>query len=412
MKRISIIEIEFNGGKLYNENGSCACVVRKERKMHRQKVTYSLTDDHGTWTVKARIYDTDGNCSQRSISTGFKVKDNTKRKAEAKAKEIVQELEKCTSNSAQTEAPQFSAYVKLWLEKKRKSLKGNTVKSYQDYAKVHIFPYFGELKISEVTYRVLQDYVDEKAKMLTSQSIQKHFVVIKGAILEAMRDGIIINDPSVCIEYPKEKKFEGSAYSAEQVKTLLDAAAEIGEPIHAAIMLAVCYGLRRSEVCGLRWLDVDFGANTLTVCNTVTQNGDLRIEEEQTKTKSGNRTIMLYPVTVNYLKELKAVQETAGLKGGKVVAWMNGEEVRPDYIYHKTKQIMEKCGLPPIRFHDLRHTAVSLLAPNVAPVQLKNFAGHGDINTTFRVYAHLLDKEKAATSVCMNTVLENAGISF
>lgn len=380
--------------------------------MHRQRVTYSLTDDHGTWTVKARTYDADGNYAQRSISTGFKVKDNTKRKAEAKAKEIAQELEKHILDSVHTEEPLFSAYVKLWLEKKGKSIKGNTLKSYKDYADVHILPFFGELKVTEVTYRVLQDYVDIKAKTQTAQSIKKHFVVIKGAMLEAMRDGVIVTDPTVCVEYPKEKKFEGAAYNAEQVKTLLDAAAEAGEPVHAAVALAVCYGLRRSEVCGLRWCDVSFEANTLTICNTVTQNGDLRIEAEQTKTKSGTRTIMLYPVTVNYLKELKVTQEAAGLKGGKVVAWMNGEEVRPDYIYHKTKQLMEKCGLPPIRFHDLRHTAVSLLAPNVAPVQLKNFAGHGDINTTFRVYAHLLDKEKAATSVCMNTVLENAGISF
>lgn len=380
--------------------------------MHRQRVTYSLTDDHGTWTVKARIYDVNCNCVQRSISTGFKVKDNTKRKAEAKAKEIAQELETNTSKTGNAESLLFSSYVKLWLKKKEKSIKGNTLKSYEDYADVHIFPYFGKLSVADVTYRVLQDYVDTKSKTQTAQSIQKHFVVIKGAILEAMRDGVINTDPTVCIEYPNEKKFEGASYNIEQVKGLLNEASKAGKPIYAAVVLAVCYGLRRSEVCGLRWCDINLEANTLTVCNTVTQNGNLLIEAEKTKTKSGNRTIMLYPVTLEYFKALKAKQEAAGLKTDKVVAFLNGNNLRPDYIYRKTKQLMKKCGLPSIRFHDLRHTAISLLAPNVTPIQLKNFAGHDDISTTFGVYAHLLDKEKAETSDCMNTVLENAGILF
>ncbi len=127
---------------------------------------------------------------------------------------------------------------------------------------------------------------------------------------------------------------------------------------------------------GLRWKDIDFEGNSLTVSNTVVQNGELKIEAELTKTKAGNRSIALLPVTVPYLQELKEKQEAAKLKTDKVVAWMDGQEVRPDFISRKTRQLMKKCGLPVIRFHDLRHTAASLLAPHVTPEQLRDFLGH------------------------------------
>ena len=102
----------------------------------------------------------------------------------------------------------------------------------------------------------------------------------------------------------------------------------------------------------------------------------------------------------------------AGLKLDKVCVWPNGEEVRPDYITSKTKKLMKESGLRVIRFHDLRHTAASLLAPAVSPQQLQRFMGHEDISTTYGTYAHLMDKERKATSAAMNSVFEKAGVLF
>ena len=115
-------------------------------------------------------------------------------------------------------------------------------------------------------------------------------------------------------------------------------------------------------------------------------------------------------MTVPYLKELKKTQENAKLDTDKVVAWMDGQEVRGDYITRKTRQLMKKCGLPIIRFHDLRHTAASLLAPHVSPKQLQEFLGHEDISTTYNVYTHILDEQKIATSAAMNEVLKNVSV--
>jgi len=134
------------------------------------------------------------------------------------------------------------------------------------------------------------------------------------------------------------------------VADLLNSVEREGEPIRAAVTLAVCYGLRRSEICGLRWKDIDFEAGTLYVRNTKTQNGALVIEGEHTKTDKSRRVIFLIDSTVPYLKQLKQKQEADGLTLDKVCVWPDGREVRPDYVTRRTRQIMSKYNLEKIGF--------------------------------------------------------------
>lgn len=144
------------------------------------------------------------------------------------------------------------------------------------------------------------------------------------------------------------------------------------------------------------------------MANTVVQNGDLRIEDEQTKTSKSHRTIRLIDWTVPYLKELKEQQAASGLTPDKVCAWPDGRELRPDTLTHQAQKLMKQCGLRVIRFHDLRHTAASLLAPYVSPKQLQEFLGHEDIRMTYGTYAHVLDEQKIATSETMDSILKRA----
>ena len=139
---------------------------------------------------------------------------------------------------------------------------------------------------------------------------------------------------------------------------LLEASKDAKEPLRAAIMLGLCYGLRRSEVCGLRWIDIDFQQKTMRIRHTVTQNGDLILDEDHTKTKRSNRTLVLLDETIPYLKELLAKQKEAGLVMDKVVAWMNGKKVQPNSITRIFHTFLRKRGMGHIRFHDLRHPYV------------------------------------------------------
>lgn len=381
------------------------------------KITASLQEDRGTWIVKGRVYDPlTGKVRQRTKSTGYKVRDSTKRKAEAKIPEIIAEWQAELVGVGRTVSPPFSVFIQKFIDRKRSlRTKENTVKSYQDYIDLHIIPQLGNIPIQEMNLQDLENFYKEYLKTHTVNSARKVNVVISGAFREAIRDEQIqvnLADKDH-LEFPKAEKYDGGTYyTAKEVASLLNWAKEYGEPIRAAIVLGVCYGLRRSEVCGLRWKDVDLENKTLTVTNTVVSNGELWIEAEDTKTNSSFRMLFLCELTVPYLKALKASQEKAGIELDKVCVFPNGQRVRPDYISSKTKKVMQRAGLRVIRFHDLRHTAATLLAPHVSPQQLKAFLGHCDKSVTYGIYAHLMDKERKATAEMMNTILKNAGVLF
>ena len=382
----------------------------------RERVRASLQKDRGIWCVRARVFNPEtGRMEQRTKSTGLKVKDNTKRKAEAMLREMVTAWEEEQKHREEqcNAGPLLAEYLARWMEWKRgMGLRDDTLLSYQTYIDNHLLPKLGGIPVKDLTLTDLESFYREYLKTHKVNSARKLHVVLSGALDRALRDGVIDRNAADRVEFPKAQKYRGAAaYNEQEVRTLLEAARREGEPIRAAVTLAVCYGLRRSEVAGLRWKDIDFEEQTLTVTNTVVQNGPLRIEDEQTKTAKSHRTISLIAWTVPYLKELKEKQRASGREPDKVCAWPDERELRPDYLTSKTQKLMKVSGLKMIRFHDLRHTAASLLAPYVSPKQLQEFLGHEDIRMTYGTYAHVLDEQKRATSETMNSLLsgEQAG---
>ena len=366
----------------------------------------------GIYHIKYRIIDpVKGASKSKTKSTGFRAKDNTKRKAEQYMKDFFSELEEQLNAVpvAEPENPPLSLYVNRWLEQQVPFVQPNTMKSYRDYAKVHVIPMLGDIPIRDCTIAVLKEFCNTMLEDHAVSSVRKILVVVKGAFAEAMTDGVIQMDPSYYVKLPREQRQEKKVYSPEQLAALLDGAREAGEPIQAAVILAACYGLRREETLGLRWTDIDFEAGTLTVRNTVTQNGALKLERERTKTKKSRRVIALISETVPYLKELREKQQRAGLPLEKVCVWPDGKEVRPDYVTRRTEKLMKDCGLPVLTYHRLRHTAASLLARtgDVTLKQLQDFLGHETAELTNEIYVHVLDGDKKKASEAMNEVLKN-----
>ena len=242
------------------------------------------------------------------------------------------------------------------------------------------------------------------ADSLKPETIGKHFTLISGVLDDAIRDGIISSNPASLVKMPRAKeKFKGNTLTAGEAKTLLTAAKDAGEPIYTAILLPVVYGLRRSEVCRLRWQDIDFDNGAMHICNTVVK-GDMKyieyIEEERTKTKKSDRVIALVDFTVPHLKALKDEQLAAGLTLDKVCRWSNGDDIKHDYISKKFNKLLKANNLPSIRYHDLRHTAASLLIVSGAtPQQTQEFLGHETVSTTMNIYAHCLNEAKIETAI-------------
>ncbi|MCD8375623.1 MAG: site-specific integrase [Oscillospiraceae bacterium] len=369
------------------------------------------------WYISVRVYDREGEVETKQYkrTTGLKVRGTPKKKAREKIPGIEEQIfrEHYSNFSWYSDNPLFSEYVNAWLEEKAGTVRDKTLNDYIQYAKNHILPELGDIEVRKLTLRKIQNYYTQKGETLKSESLKRQRVVIMGALDKAVIDGIIGINPCRAgkIVFPRSEKFEGQAYTLEQTAVLIKGAAERGEPMMAAVMLACVYGLRREEIVGLRWQDVDFEKREVHIRNTVVVFEGQLIEAEQTKTRKSRRDISMPESTVSYFEKLKQ-QQAARFQLDKVVRWPNGKVVSPDYLSSNIKKLMVSCGLPPIRLHDLRHTAASLLATEVSPKQVQEMLGHENVSTTLEIYTHANKKERDETARKMDALLKKAEICY
>ena len=194
-----------------------------------------------------------------------------------------------------------------------------------------------------------------------------------------------------------------------------------GTKLEIPILLGAFYGLRRSEVIGLKWDAVDFERDTITVKHTVTScelDGKLiLVASDTTKTKSSLRTLPLVPFVKERLLALKEEQkENRRLCGrsyikdyiGYVCVNEIGDLIKPHYVTDRFPKLLQANGLRPIRFHDLRHSCASLLLANGVPMkQIQEWLGHSDFSTTANIYAHLDYSSKLSSA---NAMLSGLGM--
>ena len=182
------------------------------------------------------------------------------------------------------------------------------------------------------------------------------------------------------------------------------------EPI---IVLCVYYGLRRSEVIGLKWSAVNFRDKTIQICNTITKMYEF-CEKERTKNASSNRTLPLIPTVEKYLKKLKAKQnENKKLFGDcyidsdYICVKADGTLIQPDEASAKFKSLIKRNKMPNIRLHDLRHSCASMLIAQGVDIKvIQEWLGHSSISMTGNIYGHLQFKQKISTGILLDNLLE------
>ena len=267
---------------------------------------------------------------------------------------------------------------------------------YLLFLEKHILPHFEPKKytLSGITAQDLQEYYNTKLdEGLSVCTMKKHSAILHGALAEAYKKDMIAANPADKVTLPRKKKFYGQSYSVEEVQQLLSVLND--DPIRPAVILAVMYGLRRSEAVGLRWKDIDFKNKTMTICNTVTRMATVH-ELEETKNESSHRTLPLIPGTEEYLQSLRREQkETMLLCGNRfddschVCTWPDGRSLQPDYVSQHFKQVLKKNNFRVIRYHDLRHTAGSMLLQKGIDIKtIQHFLGHSQASTTVNIYLH------------------------
>jgi integrase len=358
-----------------------------------------------------RLPDANGVSKQKWIETHK----TSKREAKDEMHRILVELEQ-TQAKYSKEIP-FVEWLNKWMDEKELNITKNTATSYRWTLTKYIVPYFAPLKLNltQVTTQHLQGYYTSKQREgLSPSTIKKQSVILHSALKSAYQRDLIPRNPADKVELPrqaKQDKFKGKAYTAEQAHVLLTAMAD--DVLYPAILLALFYGLRRSEVCGLRWQDIDFDAETMTICNTRTQVKVVR-EQERTKSAASRRTLALIDSTIPTLRTIRKEQlERRMLMGSEyhindyVCVWPDGRPLLPESVTHHFRDFLIKNNLPLIRFHDLRHTAGSLLLESGASIkQVQEFMGHEQASTTLDVYAHTSPESRKDTAERLGDVLK------
>lgn len=200
---------------------------------------------------------------------------------------------------------------------------------------------------------------------------------------------------------PAHVRYQGAEpYTIQEIASLLSCTQN--EPIAVPIFLAAFYGLRRSEILGLRWSSIDFSQGTLSITTTVVREKHEEgivavVREHTTKTDTSMRTLPLCPYTQNYLMMIWNAQQQRTLCGNCydtryldfVCVNQLGTLIQPDYVTSKFAQILNKYGLRPIRFHDLRHScATIMLYLGYSLKDIQTWLGHSNYNFTVDTYIH------------------------
>lgn len=384
---------------------------------------YSIHINKTLWHVSFYVRDANGKNRLKQLSTGIKGLDNrgnqiNKRKAEEKAKEIIAKFE--GTIDSEYGGWTLDKCVAYCLELKKSKLSPTTYNDYLSALDKHLTPYFSKGKpIRELKPKDIENFCSYKlGEGKNPKTVNKLLSLIGPAFRYAEKNDFIIKNPMSVVDKPSKVRSETQYYTAEQLNTLAKAAK--GSYIETPVILAMVLGLRRSEIIGITWDNVDFENRLIHIRQSVV-NGDPSIMPKGTykvigkasgrrkrdiilktmlKTDSSVRSFTMNDALYNYLRTLKAKQD---VMPRETKAYMDfvcvnavGALITPDAITSQFRKLLDRNNLPHIKFHALRHSCISLLANNTAfsMKQIQDYAGHSDFLTTFNVYSHSDDSAK------------------
>ena len=342
-----------------------------------------------------------GKRKQKWIS-GFK----TKKEAENDLSRILNDL----LNGTYVEPNKLTVneYIKRWLEFKKTKVSARTVEIYESFIRNHVIPAFGQYLLMRLQPIQIQDFYNRVLQegTLTASTVHRLHYLLKNAFMQAVKWQLLMRNPIDLVDAPRVVHREMKVFDESQITHLLEFAR--GEKMYyMAILLAVTTGMRKGEICALRWKNIDFDNAKLKVEHTLQVNGGKPIFKAP-KTPKSRRTIDLPSFVVDELKHHKVEQNKQRLLSGNayqnyglVCAMPDGKPFHLTCINDSFTRLLKKADLPHIRFHDLRHThTTQLFRHNVNIKVISERLGHASIKITLEKYAHLLPSmQKEAASL-------------
>lgn len=317
----------------------------------------------------------------------------TKREVELQVAELIHKAETGFTDAGKVTVREFFDH---WLESVRPTLRPATVRRYRDLARLHIVGIVGNLKLGKLLAADVQRlYANRLAAGLSPTSVRHIHGLLHRALSDAVRWGLLTRNVTEAVDPPRRSTPEARTWNASEVATVLTVAAS--DELEALWRLALMTGMRRGELLGLRWTDVDLDAGSLSIRRTLSRGESSRLESGEPKTASGRRRIALPASVVESLRRHRLRQVEYRLAVGpayedRELVFTNdtGGPLHPNTLAHRFRTLIAASNVPVIRFHDLRHTcATLLLGQGVHPKVVQERLGHADIAMTMNLYSHV-----------------------
>jgi len=281
---------------------------------------------------------------------------------------------------------------------------------------VHVLPYLGKIPMADLRVDLIQMFYDKKVEVGTGiPTIRMIHNILHKAFRQAVVLRILIYNPIDGVIVPKSKENKEMQIFNESQSNLLLSAVR-GTRYDALYQMELSTGLRESELLGLKWSDLDWKNKTISVCRQLVHNPRLQPELfGPLKTSSAYRTIYLGDQTIEKLHahfNAQAIERTRAEKDNKwtdydvIFPSLIGTPMRQVNLYNNFKRIIRQLGLPDIRFHDLRHTAASIMLNHNVPVDVvSKRLGHAKVSITLNVYAHLIPESQKNVGQLMDDLI-------
>ena len=300
-------------------------------------------------------------------------------------------------------------WLTFWLEEvAARDRAVSTLYAYRNMARCHLLPALGEVPLRELTPYQVQNYLFERMERgLSPNTVIKHYVLLTTALGLAVRLEVLDRSPLDRVTPPKRQESHYRFYSPEQLQMLFSAAE--GTMLELPVKLAAYLGLRRSEICGLRWQDVDLEAGLLSVREVRTEVGGEVVLKEP-KTRSSVRRL-----GIAGLRDLREVLARARERrpSADPRAWVvlreDGRAPDPDQLTRDLRRLVRRRGLPPISLHGLRHSFASVANSQGVPMfDISRTLGHSSLAVTSNIYTHLFDSTESGALAAVARAIEQA----
>ena len=290
----------------------------------------------------------------------------------------------------------FGDWIDLWYQTYCKpTIRATTQAGYEDRIYLHIIPNIGDSPLDRLTQNDLQtfygkikksgrlQYVDKFGAGLSDRMVRAVHASCRSALERAVQDGLITRNPAVGCKLPPKKAREMEVLCKEELRRFLLQAKEDG--FYEMFMLDLATGMRRGELLGLQWSDLNFRTGELHIQRQVyCVNGKLTVNKP--KTKTSDRTIILPKSVVGVLAEYQKTVDSRWMFPSPII---EDQPRNPSTVYDRMQTTLERAGCKKVRFHDLRHTFATMAIANGMDVKtLSATIGHVSATTTLDIYSH------------------------